>query len=206
MGNTLTLKCPSCEERTEQRVIKTSPVHWHTPSQKRESFGFGEYRERERQCGSCGHTFSTVEMERDAFFGTINTLTAVQRALAELVAANEVNALVARCTTIAILVGAVFGGEVNPARLRQLNVSQLRAMVEGARKALSTLEPDQRNCMIDFFGLGSIEGFEKDPAAPVNSDTRLVVLLRKMKHPSRSRQLRSAYDLVELKSPAEALL
>jgi len=205
MGNTLTLKCPNCGERSEQRVTKTSPVHWHTPSQKRQSLGFGEYRERERQCGSCGHKFSTVEMESDAFFGTIQTLEAVQRALAELVTGNEVNALVARCTPIAILIGAVFGGEVDPACLRQLDVSQLRAMIEGARKALSMLEPDERNCMIDFFGLGSVEGFEKDPSAPVDPDTKLVVLLHKMKHPSRSRLLRSSYSLVDPERPKEAV-
>lgn len=197
MGNTLRLKCPSCDERTEQRVIKTSPVHWHTTTQKRQSLGFGEYRERERQCGSCGHRFSTVEMDSNAFFGTIKTLDAVQRALAELVAGNEINALVARCTPIAILIGAVFGGEVDTGRLRQLGVQELRAMVEGTRKALTMLEPDERNCMIDFFGLASILGFEKDPAASVNPDTRLVVLLRKMKHPSRSRLIRSSYDLVD---------
>ena len=202
MGNTLTLKCPNCGERTEQRVIKTSPLHWHTPSQKRQSLGFGEYRERERQCGSCEHRFSNVEKDSDAFLGTIQTLEAVQRALAELVAGNEVNAMVARCTPIAILIGAVFGGKVDTARLRQLDVQQLRAMVEGTRKALSMLEPDERNCMIDFFGLASIIGFEKDPATSVNPDTQLVVLLRKMKHPSWSRLMRSSYDLVDPDSPA----
>jgi hypothetical protein len=204
MGNTLTLKCPNCGLRTEQRVIKTSPVHWHTPSQKRQSLGFGEYRERGRQCGSCNHTFTTVEMDSEAFYGTIQTLDAVQRALAELVTGNEVNALVARCTPIAILIGAVFGGAVDTARLRQLTVPQLRAMIEGARQALSMLEPDERNCMIDFFGLGSIEGFEKDPAVSVNPETRLVVLLRKMKHPTRSRLIRTSYDLVDPESPTRA--
>jgi hypothetical protein len=144
-------------------------------------------------------------MESDAFFGTIQTLEAMQRALAGLVTRNEVNALVARCTPIAILIGAVFGGKVDPALLQQLGVSQLRAMIEGARKALSMLEADERNCMIDFFGLGSVEGFEKDPAAPVNSDTKLAVLLRKMKHPSRSRLLRISYSLVDPENPKEAV-
>jgi hypothetical protein len=90
---------------------------------------------------------------------------------------------------------------VDTVRLRQLNVTQLRAMVEGAKKALSMLEPDERNCMIDFFGLASIEGSEKDPVAPVNPETRLVVLLREMKHPTRSRLIRSAYELVDPASP-----
>jgi hypothetical protein len=196
MGNTLTLKCPSCGLRTEQRVTKTSPTHWHTPSQKRQSFGFGEYRERERQCGSCGHKFATIEMERDVFYATINTLTAMQRSLGELVASNEVNALVARCTPIMIMIDAVFGGEIDPSQLGRLSVSQLREIVEAAKGALRLLEPDERNCMVDFFGLYSIEGFEKDPAAPVNADTTLEKLLRKMKHPSRSRLLRRVYDLV----------
>jgi hypothetical protein len=75
-------------------------------------------------------------------------------------------------------------------------------MVEGARKALSTLESDERNCLIDFFGLASIIGFERNAAASVNPDTRLVVLLRKMKHPSRSRLMRNSYDLVDPDSPA----
>ncbi|MGJ4904355.1 hypothetical protein ACQR0V_22510 [Bradyrhizobium sp. HKCCYLS2058] len=140
-------------------------------------------------------------MESDAFFGTIGTLEAVQRALAELVTNQEVMALVTRCTPIAILIGAIFGGGIDTARLRRLDVAQLRAMVKGAERALSTLEPDERNCIIDFFGLGSIEGFEKDAVAAVNPDTRLVVILRKMKHPSRSRLLRTFYDLVDPERP-----
>lgn len=204
MGNTLTLKCPSCGLRTEQRVTKTSPVHWYTPSQQRQSLGFGEYRERERQCGHCDHKFSTIETERDAFFATLHTLERVQQAYGELVAANEFNTLVARCSPIVILIGAVFGGEVDSSRLRQLDVAQLRELAENAKKALSLFEPDERNCMIDFFGLHSIEGFEKAPSVAVNPDTRLTVLLRKMKHPSRSRLLRKAYDWVEKKDPSAA--
>lgn len=138
-------------------------------------------------------------MERDVFYATINTLSAMQRALGDLVASNEVNALVARCTPILILVDAVFGGETDPAQLRQLNASQLRGAVEAAKEALSRLEPDERNCMIDFFGLYSIEGFEKDPSAPVDPDTTLEKLLRKMKHPSRSRPLRKVFDLVAVR-------
>jgi hypothetical protein len=179
-------------------------VHWYTPSQKRQSLGFGEYRERERQCGECGHKFSTVEMERDAFFATINTLNSLQQAFGDLVAANEFNALVARCTPIVIFIDAVFGGGTDPSRLRELEVTQLREAVEGGRKALSTLEPDERNCLIDFFGLSSIEGFEKDASVPVNPDTKLLVLLRKMKHPTRSRLLRKMYDLVERKDTSAA--
>ncbi|UGY28880.1 hypothetical protein HU675_0020070 [Bradyrhizobium septentrionale] len=58
--------------------------------------------------------------------------------------------------------------------------------------------------MIDFLGLGSIEGFEKDPAVPVNPETRLVVLLRKMKHRSGSRLIRTSYDLVDPEGPTRA--
>jgi len=104
MGNTLTLQCPSCGLRTEQRVVKTSATHWHTPSQKRQSFGFGEYRIRERQCNSCSHTFSTVEMEADAFYATVNTLEAMQRAVGELVQSHELNALITRCVPILIMI------------------------------------------------------------------------------------------------------
>ena len=68
----------------EQRVTKTSPTHWYTSSQQRQSFGFGEYRERERQCASCGHAFATVEIDKSAFHATVHTLTVMQRALGEL--------------------------------------------------------------------------------------------------------------------------
>jgi hypothetical protein len=168
--------------------------------QQRQSFGFGEYRERERQCASCGHSFATVEIDKGAFHATIGTLAAMQRALGELVESNEINALVARCVPILMLIDAIFGGGTDPSRLRGLNVSQLREIVAAAKEALGRLDPDERSCMIDFFGLHSIEGFEKDPSVPVNPDTTLVTLLRKMKHPSRSRSLRKAYDLVSEQS------
>ena len=197
MGNTLTLQCPSCGLRTEQRVIKTSPTHWHTPSQRRQSFGFGEYRERERQCASCSHKFETIEIESDVFHATIRTLTAMQRALGELVESNEINALVARCVPILIMADTVFGDETDASLLRHLSVPQLREIVQGAKEALRQLDPDEKNCMIDFFGLSSIEGFEKDATAPASSDTSMEKLLRKMKHPSRSRSLRKVYSFIE---------
>jgi hypothetical protein len=197
MGNTLTLQCPSCGLRTEQRVTKTSPTHWHMPSQMRNSFGAGEYRIRERQCESCQHKFETVEMNGDAFHATIRTLNSLQRALGDIVQSNEVNAQLARCVPILIMADEVFGAETDPSVLRQLTVKQLREIVEGGQESLAGLNPDERNCLIDFFGLSAIDGFERGETASPNPDTTLKVLLRKMKHPSRSRPLRKIYSFIE---------
>jgi hypothetical protein len=61
-----------------------------------------------------------------------------------------------------LLIDTIFGGGTDPSRLPGVKISQLREIVAAAKEALGRLDPDERNCMIDFFGLHSIEGFEKD--------------------------------------------
>ena len=201
MGAALELRCPSCGRVAQQKVESTTVGHWHDDRLTNASGGRALYRRRFRRCSACTHRFATVEILADDFNRTLSAvarrsdLAVIEQALSDQVGdAFELFQLRRRALGYVRLLLEIFGGQESlTGSLMELTPQKCISIINAVRSSLASLPANDVRVLVDSFLLSDPES-KKIGKVDAEKSHDLDQIIRKLKHPSRSRRLRQLIE------------